>query len=211
MPLHIHPEPGPLVDKEPKTQHMTTPLLPNFMAGRWQTGTGAGTPMFDPVLGTELTRASSAGIDLAEGFTFAREQGAAALRALSYGQRATLLTKIAEVLQAHRDAYYEIATANSGTVAKDSGVDIDGAIFTLGYYAKQGQALGDAKLLLDGQRIRMAKDPAFQTQHIQVPTRGVALFINAFNFPSWACGKKPRRHCCRACPSSSSPRLPPPG
>ena len=169
---------------------MTTALLPNFFAGRWQTGIGAGTPLFDPVLGTELARVSSAGIDLAEGFAFAREQGGAALRALSYGQRAALLGKIVEVLQAHRDAYYEIATANSGTVAKDSGVDIDGAIFTLGYYAKQGAALGDATLLLDGERIRMAKDPAFQTQHIQVPTQGVALFINAFNFPSWGLWEK---------------------
>ena len=173
-----------------KNFHMTTAVLPNFFAGRWQTGTGAGTPLFDPVLGTELARVSSSGMDLAEGFALAREQGGAALRALSYGQRATLLTQIIEVLQANRDAYYEIATANSGTVAKDSGVDIDGAIFTLGYYAKLGAALGDAKLLLDGPRIRMAKDPAFQTQHIQVPTRGVALFINAFNFPSWGLWEK---------------------
>ena len=169
---------------------MTTTLLPNFIAGRWQTGNGTGTPLFDPVLGTELARVSNAGIDLAEGFAFAREHGGAALRALSYGQRASLLAQIVEVLQANRDDYYAIATANSGTVARDSGVDIDGAIFTLGYYAKQGQALGDAKLLLDGQRIRMAKDPAFQTQHIQVPTQGVALFINAFNFPSWGLWEK---------------------
>ena len=84
---------------------MTTSILPNFFAGRWQTGTGAGTPLFDPVLGTELARVSNAGIDLAEGFAFAREQGGAALRALSYGQRAALLTKITEVLQANRDAY----------------------------------------------------------------------------------------------------------
>ena len=169
---------------------MTSPLLPNFFAGRWQTGTGAGTPLFDPVLGTELARVSNQGIDLAEGFAHAREQGGSALRALSYGQRAALLGKLVEVLQAHRGAYHEIATANSGTVVKDSGVDIDGAIFTLGYYAKQGAALGDATLLLDGERIRMAKDPAFQTQHIQVPTHGVALFINAFNFPSWGLWEK---------------------
>jgi len=169
---------------------MSTALLPNFFAGRWQTGSGAGTPLLDPVLGAELVRVSNTGIDLAEGFAFAREQGGRALRALSYGQRAALLGQIVEVLQAHRDAYYEIATANSGTVAKDSGVDIDGGIFTLGYYAKQGAALGEAKLLLDGERIRMAKDPAFQTQHIQVPTQGVALFINAFNFPSWGLWEK---------------------
>ncbi len=168
----------------------STPLLPNHWAGRWQTGQGAGTLLFDPVRGTELVRVSSQGLDLAEGFRFAREQGGTALRALSYGQRAALLAEIVQVLQANRDAYYEIATANSGTVTKDSAVDIDGGVFTLGYYAKQGAALGDAQFLLDGERIRMAKDPLFQTQHILTPTRGVALFINAFNFPSWGLWEK---------------------
>ena len=167
-----------------------TALLPNFWAGHWQHGQGEGTPLFDPVRGTELVRVSSQGLELAEGFRFAREQGGSALRALSYGQRAALLGEIVTVLQANRDAYYEIATANSGTVTKDSAVDIDGGIFTLGYYAKQGAALGDARFLLDGERIRMAKDPLFQTQHILTPTRGVALFINAFNFPSWGLWEK---------------------
>jgi 3,4-dehydroadipyl-CoA semialdehyde dehydrogenase len=167
-----------------------TPLLPNFLAGRWQDGTGHGATLLDPVLGTPLVRVSSAGLDLTEGFAFAREQGGAALRALTYRQRAALLGEIVKVLQANRDAYYEIATANCGTTTKDSAVDIDGSIFTLGYFAKQGEALGDAKLLLDGERIRMAKDPVFQTQHIMSPTRGVALFINAFNFPSWGLWEK---------------------
>lgn len=168
----------------------TTSLLPNHLGGQWVTGTGAGTPLFDPVLGTELARVSSAGLDLAAGFDFAREQGGAALRALSYAERAGLLGAIVKVLQANRDAYYEIATANCGTTTKDSAVDIDGGIFTLGYYAKQGEALGDAHALLDGERIRMGKDPVFQTQHILSPTRGVALFINAFNFPSWGLWEK---------------------
>lgn len=172
----------------------TTPLLPNFIAGRWQDGTGHGSTLLDPVLGTPLVRVSSAGLDLAEGFAFAREQGGAALRALTYRQRAALLGEIAKVLQTNREAYYEIATANCGTTTKDSAVDIDGGIFTLGYYAKQGEALGGpnggATLLLDGERIRMAKDPVFQTQHIMSPTRGVALFINAFNFPSWGLWEK---------------------
>jgi 3,4-dehydroadipyl-CoA semialdehyde dehydrogenase len=168
----------------------TTALLPNFLGGQWQTGTGAGTPLFDPVLGSELVRVSSAGLDLAAGFRFAREQGGQALRALSYGERAGLLAAIVKVLQANRDAYYEIATANSGTTTKDSAVDIDGGIFTLGYYAKQGEALGSARALLDGERIRMGKDPVFQTQHVLQPTHGVALFINAFNFPSWGLWEK---------------------
>ena len=168
----------------------TLPLLPNFLAGRWQTGAGNGTTLLDPVLGTGLVRVSNTGLDLAEGFAFAREQGGEALRALTYKQRAGLLSEMVKVLQANRDAYYEIATANCGTVTKDSAVDIDGGIFTLGYYAKQGEALGDANLLLDGERIRMGKDPVFQTQHVLNPTRGVALFINAFNFPSWGLWEK---------------------
>ena len=169
---------------------MSTPLLPNHLGGRWQTGSGAGTPLFDPVLGTELARVSSQGLDLKEGFRFAREQGGKALRALTYKERAALLQAVAQVLQKNRDAYYEIATANSGTTTKDSAVDIDGAIYTIGVYAKQGEALGDARVLLDGERIRMGKDPLFQTQHILTPTQGVALFINAFNFPSWGLWEK---------------------
>ena len=78
---------------------MTTALLPNFFAGRWQTGTGAGTPMFDPVLGTELARVSSSGIDLAEGFAFARTEGAKALQAMSYGQRAAMMADMVKLLQ----------------------------------------------------------------------------------------------------------------
>lgn len=167
-----------------------TPLLPNFLTGRWQSGHGQGSTLFDPVLGTPLVRVDNTGLDLAEGFAYARNTGGAALRAMSYGQRAAMLGEVVKVLQAHRDAYYDIATRNSGTVTKDSAVDIDGGIFTLGFYAKQGEALGEASCLLDGERIRMGKDPLFQTQHVLKPTRGVALFINAFNFPSWGLWEK---------------------
>src|SRR5690606_39019907 len=111
---------------------MTTELLLNYMAGRWQAGNGASVALHDPVLVNELVRIDATGLDLAEGFGFAREQGGAALRALTYRERAGLLGAIVKVLQANRDAYYEIATANSGTVKNDSAVDIDGAIFTVG-------------------------------------------------------------------------------
>ncbi len=124
-----------------------TALLPNLFAGRWQTGTGTGTPLFDPVLGTELARVSSSGIDLAEGFAFARAQGGTALRALSYGQRAALLTKITEVLQANRDAYDEIATANSGTVAKDSRLRRAGGLRALNFYHRRSAIRGSSLAL----------------------------------------------------------------
>ena len=165
-------------------------LLPNYLAGRWQAGSGGGTPLFDPVLGHELVRVDAGGLDLAAGFAHAREQGGAALRALNYKERGALLAATVKVLQANRDAYYDIATANSGTVKNDSAVDIDGAIFTLGHYAKLGETLGERRFLLDGEPARLGKDPLFQAQHLLVPTRGVALFINAFNFPSWGLWEK---------------------
>ena len=167
-----------------------TPLLPNIVEGQARNGQGAGTPLYDPVLGTELVRVSRDGIDLASAFRFAREQGGGALRALSYRERAGLLAAVVQVLNSKRDDYYAIATANSGTVTRDSAVDIDGGIFTLGQYAKWGDKLGDARALLDGARIRLGKDEGFQSQHILTPTRGLALFINAFNFPSWGLWEK---------------------
>ncbi len=167
-----------------------TELLPNYIAGRWQQGEGAGTSLFDPVLGTELVRVSSGGIDLAAAFDHARETAAPALRALTYRERAGLLAAIVKVLQANRDTYYEIATANSGTVKNDSAVDIDGAIFTLGQYAKWGDSLGDTRFMRDGDAVKLGKEPVFQVQHIQVPTQGVALLINAFNFPAWGLWEK---------------------
>lgn len=167
-----------------------TELLPNYAAGRWQTGQGPGAVLQDPVLGHDLVRVDATGLDLPEAFRFAREQGGSALRALTYRQRAALLGAVVKVLQTHRDAYYEIATANSGTVKNDSAVDIDGGIFTLGQYAKWGDALGDVRALRDGDAARLGKEPVFLSQHLQVPARGVALFINAFNFPAWGLWEK---------------------
>ena len=169
---------------------MTTALLPNFTAGQWTLGTGPGTPLFDPVLGTELVRVDATGLDLPEGFRFARDTGGAALRALTYRQRAALLAATVKVLQANRAAYEDISVANSGTVKADTAVDVDGGIFTLGTYAKLGDGLGDVHHMTDGDAARLGKDPLFQSQHVLVPTRGVALFINAFNFPSWGLWEK---------------------
>ena len=167
-----------------------TELLSNFIGGRWTAGTGAGSALFDPVLGTELVRVDATGLDLARGFAFARDTGGAALRALTYRQRGELLAAIVKVLQANRDAYYEIATANSGTVKNDSAVDIDGAIYTLGTYAKLATTMPERSFLLDGDLASLAKDNAFQSRHVQVPVRGLALFINAFNFPAWGLWEK---------------------
>ena len=118
-----------------------TELLSNYVSGQWQAGKGAGTALHDPVLGTELVRVDATGLDLAAAFAFARHHGGHALRALTYAQRAAMLAAAAKVLQANRDAYYDISTANSGTVKNDTAVDVDGGIYTLSTYAKLGEGL----------------------------------------------------------------------
>lgn len=165
-------------------------LLPNHLQGRWQSGHGAGTVLLDPVRGTPLVRVDASALDLSSGFAFARDTGGSALRSLSYRQRGKLLEAIVAVLQARRDDYYDIATANSGTVRNDSAVDIDGAIYTLGHYAKLAAGLPDAHFLPDGEAVSLAKDKAFQSQHLLVPSTGLALLINAFNFPAWGLWEK---------------------
>ena len=167
-----------------------TELLKNHVAGEWVAGAGAGVTLRDPVTGEALARVSSEGLDLANAFRFAREEAGAALRELTYAQRAARLADLVKLLQGKRDDYYAIALANSGTTRNDSAVDIDGGIFTLSYYAKLGAALGDVHALRDGNRGALSKDQSFSAQHVLTPTRGVALFINAFNFPSWGLWEK---------------------
>jgi 3,4-dehydroadipyl-CoA semialdehyde dehydrogenase len=168
---------------------MTT-FLPNYLSGQWQPATGQTNVLLNPVTGEKLATTGGAAEGLKEGFAFARDKGAAALRSMTYGQRAAMLGEVGKVLQANKEKYYEISIANSGTTQNDSAVDIEGALFTLNYFAKAGVALGDVRVLLDGSMQSLAKDQSFQAQHILTPVGGLALFINAFNFPAWGLWEK---------------------
>lgn len=167
-----------------------TNYLHNYLSGQWQPETTVANILRDPVTGAELAQTGGRADGLEAGFDFARKHGAAALQAMTYGERAAMLAEIGKVLQANRDAYYEIALANSGTTQADSAVDIEGAAYTLNYYAKAGASFGQARTLLDGAAVSLSKEQLFQSQHIITPVRGLALFINAFNFPAWGLWEK---------------------
>ncbi|HEV7370248.1 3,4-dehydroadipyl-CoA semialdehyde dehydrogenase [Arenibaculum sp.] len=164
--------------------------IENYVAGRWIAGTGAGQPLVDPTTGAELARASTGGIDFAAALAHAREVGGPALRRLTYGGRAQMLRRIADCLAERRADYVGIARANSGNTDTDAAIDVDGAIGTVGFFARAGQKLGDARLIADGGLIRMGKDEAFQALHVMAPVRGAAIHINAFNFPAWGLWEK---------------------
>jgi 3,4-dehydroadipyl-CoA semialdehyde dehydrogenase len=161
--------------------------LPNYLADKWSEGSGAGVPLVDPVTGDELARISSEGADLQASLDFARSQGGPALRQLTYRQRADLLAKMGEVLTANRDEYFRLSLLNLGATQADASFDVDGALYTMKYYAKIGRALAEGKMLKEGGVASLSKTGAFGGQHFIVPTKGVAVFINAFNYPGEAC------------------------
>ncbi len=164
--------------------------LSNYVSDHWQEGAGDGETLVDPVTGEELARVSSQGVDVKAALDFARSNGSPALRALTYRQRAGLLAKIADVLATNRDEYFRISLLNLGANQADASFDVDGAIYTMKYYAKIGQALADGKILKEGPPVSISKTGVFVGQHFLLPTKGVAVFINAFNFPAWGVCEK---------------------
>src|SRR5262247_2374773 len=150
--------------------------LESFVGGRWSPGAGIETDLINPVDGTVLATASARELDLAAALTFA--------------QRAKLIGAVADVLVANRARYEAIAIANSGNTKTDAAIDIDGGIGTLKYYARLGGTLADASVLVDDKPVRLSKAENFQAIHVLSPRRGVAVHINAFNFPSWGLWEK---------------------
>src|SRR5215813_12599936 len=159
--------------------------LPNYVSGKWIEGSGVGIPLIDPVTGDELARISSDGVDLTDALEFAKSHGGPALRQLTYAQRADLLAKTGEVLTANRDEYFRLSLLNLGATQADASFDVDGALYTMKYYAKIGRALAEGKLIKEGAVVPLSKTGVFAGQHFLVPSKGVAVFINAFNFPAW--------------------------
>jgi 3,4-dehydroadipyl-CoA semialdehyde dehydrogenase len=164
--------------------------LSNYVSGKWSEGTGSGETLIDPVTGDTLASISSQGVDLEAALAFARTHGGPALRQLTYAQRAEMLAKIAEALAANRDEYFRLSLLNLGANQADASFDVDGAIYTMKYYAKIGRALADGKMLKEGAVIPLSKSNAFVGQHFLMPAKGAAVFINAFNFPAWGLCEK---------------------
>jgi len=165
-------------------------VLESYLGGKWQAGVGQGAALVNPTTGDTIARASSKGLDLSAALGYSRNVGGPELRKLSYSQRAELLGKIADALAARREEWFEIARRNSGNTKADAMIDVDGSIGTLKYFAKIGGKLGDAHLLRVGSPMRLARDQTFQGLHVGVPLDGVAVHINAFNFPAWGLWEK---------------------
>jgi len=164
--------------------------LRSYVSGAWVEGQGKLQTLVNPATEEPLAQAGTGGIDMAAALDHARTKGGPALRALSFAERGALLKAMSDVIQAHRDEILDLAVKNGGNTRSDAKFDVDGATFTLSSYAQIGQALGDAKFVVDGEGIQLGRTPRFHGQHIAVPRRGVAVHINAFNFPAWGFAEK---------------------
>lgn len=163
-------------------------VLSSCVEGGWVTPEiedVAGAPIHDAVTGEEICRLSTADIDMAAVLDYGRRVGGPALAALTFHQRAALLKALASYLREHRDELYALS-ARSGATRGDSMFDVDGGIGVLFSYASKGRReLPADTVLLDGDLEPLGKGGTFVGQHIWTPLRGVAVQINAFNFPVW--------------------------
>jgi oxepin-CoA hydrolase/3-oxo-5,6-dehydrosuberyl-CoA semialdehyde dehydrogenase len=161
------------------------PVLASFVGGSWVTPSAEGASILDAVTGEEVARLSTSGIDMAAALDYGRRVGGPALRELTFHQRAALLKALASSLREHREELYALS-ARTGATLGDSKFDIDGGFGVLFSYASKGRReLPADTVLLDGDAEPLGRGGTFLGQHIWTPLRGVAVQINAFNFPVW--------------------------
>jgi oxepin-CoA hydrolase/3-oxo-5,6-dehydrosuberyl-CoA semialdehyde dehydrogenase len=162
-----------------------TITLQNLVTDRWAEAAGGFVEIPSAVDGAIVARTSSQGLDFAGMVQYAREIGGANLRKLTFHGRADRLRALAAYLAERKEALYKLA-GDTGANRRDNGIDIEGGIGTVAAYASRGRRdLPDAKFVVDGDVEGLSKAGGFVGQHILSPLHGVAVHINAFNFPCW--------------------------
>ncbi len=164
--------------------------LRSHVLGRWHQADAGFVPLHNPCTEEPIAQASSRGIDFRAAYEFARDRGGPALREMTFEQRGALLAAMSKALYEKRDELIQLSALNTGVTRKDAKFDLDGAMFTLSYYAKLGQSLGDRRTLTEDEGAQLGRSPRFWGRHLRLPRRGVALHVNAFNFPAWGLAEK---------------------
>jgi len=164
--------------------------LDSYLGGRWVAGTGAPALLVNPATEEPIAQIAAGGLDAPAALAHARDVGGAALAALSFGERAALLRAMSRLIHDKRDELILLGMQNGGNTRGDAKFDIDGASGTLAYYADLGDQLGDARVLVDGEAAQLGRSPRLYGTHMLSPRAGVAVHVNAFNFPAWGTFEK---------------------
>ncbi len=158
--------------------------LQNYVGGRWIAGDGEGQLLYNAVDGNVIANTSTRGIDFEAALQYAREKGNTALRKMSFQQRGRMLRALALHLLQHKEKFYQVSY-QTGATKLDSWIDIEGGIGNLFSNASLRRKLPDSFFALDGDPIALSKGNSFMAHHLLVPKEGVAVHINAYNFPVW--------------------------
>jgi len=158
--------------------------LGNYISGKWITGDGEGQQLFNAVTGEPIGNATTAGLDFKDILEYGRKVGNPALRKMTFHERGNMLKALAMYLRNHLDKFYKISYQTGATKA-DSWVDIEGGIGNLFANASLRRKFPDEVFCIDGESHNLSKNNSFMGTHILVPKEGVAVHINAFNFPVW--------------------------
>ncbi len=167
-----------------------SPPVRSYVAGRWTEPTGETVPILDASTSEPVARIATTTADAGAAADFARQVGGPALRELGFHDRALILKQLAGHLTERKDAFYAIS-ARTGATKRDSFVDVDGGIGVLFTYGSKGRReLPGGNVILDGPPEPLSRSGQFLGQHVFTARRGVALQVNAFNFPVWGALEK---------------------
>ncbi|MEO8414624.1 MAG: phenylacetic acid degradation bifunctional protein PaaZ [Ginsengibacter sp.] len=158
--------------------------LGNYVTGRWIEGDGDGQQLYNAVNGELIARATTTGLDFASILNYGRTKGSPALTKMTFQERGRMLKALALHLLQQKEKFYTVSYKTGATRA-DSWVDIEGGIGNLFSNASLRRKLPNEIFMLDGDNIGLSKGATFAAQHILLPKEGVAIHINAFNFPVW--------------------------
>ena len=158
--------------------------LENYVTGRWLTGDGEGQPLHDAVTGDTIAAVSTKGLDFHSILQYGRQMGNAALRKLTFHERGRMLKALALHLMEQKEKFYRLSYRTGATRA-DSWIDIEGGIGNLFANASLRRKFPDLPYCTDGEAISLSKGGTFMGHHLLVPKEGVAVHINAYNFPVW--------------------------
>jgi oxepin-CoA hydrolase/3-oxo-5,6-dehydrosuberyl-CoA semialdehyde dehydrogenase len=157
----------------------------SFAAGQWIKPDANARSFESAVTGDIIGRAGNDGLDVQAMLDHARAKGGSALRAMTFHNRAKMIKALALHLKQHKQALYDLSFA-TGATQSDTMIDVDGGITTMLVFASKGRReLPDAHVYLDGEVEQLSRTGTFLGMHIATPLQGVAVHINAFNFPVW--------------------------
>lgn len=158
--------------------------LKSYLAGTWHEGQGGSTVLVNPATEAPVAELRAAS-GLAEAMKFARDVGGPNLRALSIPERGKLLKALAKLLHEHREELLTLSTQSGGNTRGDAKFDVDGATGVLATYAHLSKSLGEGPWIPEGEATEILRGSKIRAQHVLLPRHGVAVHINAFNFPAW--------------------------